>query len=73
MTAKIKAEDLVYKIKCLYPLNMDMDIKNRHELAKACALIAVDEVLSLLIKNEKIKYVSILNYWQMVKQEIEKL
>jgi len=41
------------------------------DVAKQCALIAVDEIL----KNNKILFEDVLNdqYWQEVKQEIEKL
>jgi hypothetical protein len=35
--------------------------------AKQCALIAVDEILSILFQHHEI------DYWKEVKQEIEKL
>ena len=38
-----------------------------NELAKQCALIAVDEILNVLFQHHKI------DYWKEVKQEIEKL
>ncbi len=37
--------------------------------AKECALIAVDEILEV----NKYSHNTLLNYWQEVKQEIEKL
>jgi len=37
-------------------------------IAKQCALIAVDEVLGLLLLSQ-----AEINYWENVKQEIEKL
>ena len=39
------------------------------ENAKQCALIAVDEIMNALEKNGDWNY----DYWQEVKQEIEKL
>lgn len=45
--------------------------------AKHCALITVDEILSAstirLSDNDNCKFVYIDDYWQEVKQEIEKL
>jgi hypothetical protein len=41
-------------------------------LAKQCALIAVDEVLSVKISTPT-DYGASWTYWQLVKQEIEKL
>jgi hypothetical protein len=58
MTAREKASQLIvdYQMKCK-SLNYDE--------AKQCALIAVDEIISLVGRYS--------NYWQEVKQEIEKL
>jgi len=49
-----------------------------NELAKQSALIAVDEILKSLsqvkwIDEESIDFTSFFDYWQEVKQEIEKL
>jgi hypothetical protein len=41
-----------------------------YERAKQCALIAVDEILSI---NSVDKDEDLSNYWEEVKQEIEKL
>ena len=70
MTPKEKAKELYVKyyelIKSPY---------QKHTCTKQCALIAVDEILSLskiaaLRRNEKEME---LEYWQEVKQEIENL
>ena len=62
MTPKEKAEDLVLKYSIL---------KDGHnDLVKQCALIAVDE-----IQNTKAVYANDVeyDYWEEVKNEIEKL
>jgi hypothetical protein len=43
--------------------------------AKQCALIAVDEILNLMIKEFKwdVKHNGNIDYWQEVKEEILKL
>jgi hypothetical protein len=58
MTPREKASQLIvdYQIKCK-SLNYDE--------AKQCALIAVDEIISLVGRYS--------DYWQEVKQEIEKI
>jgi len=58
MTAREKAAQLIvdYQMKCK-SLNYDE--------AKQCALIAVDEIISLVGRYS--------NYWEEVKQEINKL
>ena len=66
MTPKEKAEELVDKYQ-YYVAEKDffgnnVELKN----AKQCALIAVDEILSLLPLVNR-------DYWQEIKQEIEKL
>jgi len=75
-TAKEKAEDLfrIFYNQMGMPLDCEWNddcynkFKDRNGLAKACALIAVDEIL-LNGFNPQLPY----NYWQEVKQEIEKL
>ena len=65
MTTKEKAEDLVDKFK-----QTDLFVMTtRYNLQtpKQCALIAVDEILSICTQTHFI------DYWQKVKQEIEKL
>ena len=63
MTAKEKALELVSKM-CL------LDYRDENIIiAKQCALICVDEMLEELGEELKLAY----NYWQEVKQEINKL
>lgn len=71
MTTKEKAEELILKY-----LRIDNNTEkwiNIH-IAKQCALIAVDEIISwhlefLFISKKSVSH----QYWQGVKQEIEKL
>ena len=63
MSPKEKAEKLISKMKqSLYSDGM-FD-------AKRCALVAVDEILTI---NSVDKDVDLSDYWEEVKQEIEKL
>ena len=74
MTQKEKAEELVNKFKKHAKENRISlgatpgKFKNIHH-PKQCALIAVDEIMDALEKNGCWNY----DYWQEVKQEIEKL
>jgi diphthamide synthase subunit DPH2 len=77
MTPKEKAIELVYKYQYLVTTwdcynDESLEIVYRLPDMKQCALIAVDEILdaSLLYFEDLDAYV---NYWQEVKQEIEKL
>lgn len=81
MTHKEKAEELVLKFMNLQEPNYNWFHK---ELAKQCALIAVDEILNQFIgifnafKKQSIIFGKVedsenFKYWQQVKQEIEKL
>jgi hypothetical protein len=82
MTAKEKAKELVDKFYQRFPLTMDV-ITTRGDLsweydswneAKQCALIAVDEILSNDGWSSSLKEWNIFkNYFEDVKQEIEKL
>ena len=71
MTAKEKAIELVYKMG-------DHHSMMWHE-AKQCSLIAADEILSELaytqnyVEDNMNKIKIYIEYWQEVKQEIEKL
>ncbi len=69
MTPKEKANDLVRKFYDYCNNN-----ENRDGYAKLCALIAVDEILNLMIKEFRwdVKHNGNINYWEEVKQEIEK-
>jgi len=63
MTPKEKAEELVYKFDDI------MEFSTPQRFAKLCALVAVDEILKLELQEV---YQNI-DYWQEVKQKIEKL
>lgn len=76
MTPKEKAERLVNK----FYIEGDM-LKESHSyrLAKKCALIAVDEIMNFMEKDDKESETCYwanhptLSYWYKVKEEIEKL
>ena len=72
MEPKDKAEELVNKF---YEIENNSDYFGVNwKIAKQCALIAVDEVIQQLTPIEKApnnKFA--FQYWQEVKQEIEKL
>lgn len=68
--AKQKAEELVWKFgKSINKLEMT------YSQAKECALIAVDEIIENLVdlSNGEFTFISNVQYWQEVKQEIELL
>ena len=81
MTPKEKAEELVFKYDFLQAVIEGFSFYD----AKECALIAVDELIETeyqsvnkllnIIKDNKIRLVISFNsdYWQEVKQEINKL
>jgi hypothetical protein len=69
MTPKEKAEELVEK----YGIWCWNDGVCDYQLAKQCALIAVDEIRDAIIEINEYDYQSLENYWYRVKQEIEKL
>ena len=77
MTPKEKAIELVDKyIPLSLRLYSDYEWVEEIDSAKQCALIAVDEI-DLLLQNSTPKddpyaNLSSLEYWQQVKQEIEK-
>jgi len=70
MTPKEKAEELVDKFYQKAPLE-NIEFYNNDVMAKECALIAVDEIKGAI--GSISVWISTLNYWQEVKQEIEKL
>jgi hypothetical protein len=65
MTPEEKAGELVLNF--LRIENNTPEWFNTH-IAKQCALIAVDEILDMLIGS-----IATIDYWQEVKQEIEKI
>lgn len=81
MTPQDKAKDLISKMNVIHYMKLRGKNKNSRGLPismyddqiKQCALIAVDEILQshyVLLTGVK---TSIYDYWQEVKQEIEKL
>lgn len=76
MTPKEKAFELVMKMR---KVELWIEEHIDWKAAKQCALIAVDEIIENLNKISKdllssdYQPYSHLNYWQEVKQEIEKL
>lgn len=83
MTPKEKAEELIDKfynaqIECLNKVGITELEEVEQRIAKQCALIAVDKIISLgLLSNSPIKHNAIADvhkeYWQEVKTEIENL
>lgn len=71
MTAKDKAEELVHQYRMLMMNNGGdyVDETLVSTLSKQCALIAVDEIMLTQVDDPW----SDEDYWQEVKQEIEKL
>jgi hypothetical protein len=70
MTPKEKATALVLKFMNLQEPNYNWFHK---ELAKQCALIAVDELMKQCWDYRDIDVQASYDYWEEVKQEIEKL
>lgn len=76
MTPKEKAQELVDKIyfSRRYKDGEDYIAEQAWIHAKECALIAVDEVIYILnVLPYGMEYLSHIDYWEGVKQEIEKL
>jgi len=67
MTPKEKAEDIVRKYST-YVVMWAGGVETGRQNVKQCALIAVDEILSLFINECEDT-----SYWQEVKNELEKL
>jgi len=74
MTPKEKAEELLTTYRFVLsiknaPLGSQKDL-----IAKQCALIAVDEVVAQIEPSVSMDVISArIEYWEQVKQEIEKL
>jgi hypothetical protein len=68
MTPQEKSQELFDKY---WELNTDFDGLVKYELAKQCALIAVDEIMNYMTPQTDSK--EAFDYWREVKQEIEKL
>jgi hypothetical protein len=72
MTPQEKAEELFKKF-MFYTLN---DLSNENfEQTRQCALVAVQEIIEKLVElsDGKFTYINDVQYYQEVKQEIEKL
>jgi hypothetical protein len=80
MTPKEKAEELFWKYTKVHNFsaildfdgNTHIDLEYGISKVKQCALIAVDEVIEALHEHHWQNRL-IIDYWQEVKQEIEKL
>jgi hypothetical protein len=73
MTPKEKANELVNRYAIYLRANLMYD-EDAEEDAKQCALIAVDEILEDNVDDMSEELFDIrIEYWQEVKQEIEKL
>jgi hypothetical protein len=74
---KEKAEDLfmMYVNKGMSQIKPVINRVIRKEMAKQCALIAVDEVIENLVElsNGEFTFIHNVEYWQQVKQEIQAL
>ena len=73
MTPKEKAEELVDKYYSIVWHNGKKVCSMSKQAAKLCALIAVDEVLDAIVIINEYDFEPLNEYWQEVKQEIEKL
>jgi len=72
MTPKEKAEEICQKM--LFQIEWNAQPSTVKGVAKQCALIAVDEILSFMDRFDLDRDMSIqFNRWQEVKQEIKKL
>ena len=65
MTIKNKAEKLVLS---MYRIENDTDYYMSIDNAKKCALVAIDEILGM-VDEESLYF----EYWNEVKEEIEKI
>jgi hypothetical protein len=70
MTPKEEAKELVNKF---VSLDNDIFCSVNYPYSKQCALIAVDEILNTIEYSSQADELSKVNYWQEIKQEIEKL
>ena len=72
MTPQEKAKELFDKYADEF--NFDDTYRGYREQSKQCALIVVDEIINYLTTSLDVQTSLIaVNYWQEVKQEIEKL
>ena len=71
MTPRLKAENLVEMFMNIEPTKLSDYSRIYHPTAKQFSLIVVNEVISVIENGNPIE--TQWNYWQNVKQEIEKL
>jgi hypothetical protein len=72
MTPKEKAQELFDKY-ATYVVMWTGGIEVENQNCKQCALIAVDEILSMGIMSKSGDWRMAKSYWQEVKQEIENI
>lgn len=73
MTPKQKAEEMIHKYFLPLDESIQLDfIGKRKKHAKECALICVDEIINAF-ENMILSHKKDEEYWQEVKQEIQKL
>ena len=78
MTPKEKAVELVDKMymSAIWSKEEDYNPLQQYQRIKLCALIAVDEIINIAPSDKSIfgtDYLTVKEYWQRVKQEIENL
>jgi hypothetical protein len=74
MTPKEKAVELFDKMIFNQAISTKINCPNlANEYAKDCALIAVDEIIKSIVITDLTTAEYQFNYWEKVKQEIEKL
>jgi hypothetical protein len=74
MTPKDKAKDLFDKFYQEAPLD-EIKFYSNNVMAKSCALIAVNEIIKLLVdlSDGEFTYIYQVQYYDLVKKEIQKL
>ena len=73
MAPKQKAEELVRKFKPFVQFKMGVDQSYVLKMAKYCALVAVDEIITNMEPLSSMDAIMIgIKYWNLVKLEIEK-
>lgn len=74
MTQKEKAEELVEQFKDFVATDYKYDEMPIFDCQKACAIIHVNEIISLITEiNFGLKYLQLRDYYLEVKEEINKL
>jgi hypothetical protein len=71
MKTKEKAKELVEKY--FDTCHKSSDLELSWKVCKRCALIAVDEILSLNVFEDYSDWTNTIEYWEEVREEIEKL